>query len=158
MKRISIVFSLVVVLALFLGACAPAAPVAPVIQAGEVIRTQEVLVPQEVIVTQQVITTVEVEKPQELQKLVIGFSWNEKMHSLIQAWQDYMVAYAAEACPKAGYECEFVFNVADSDPQQQASNLEDLINQGVNVIGARAHDAAAIGASIVAANEAGDRK
>ncbi|HLE15258.1 MAG TPA: sugar ABC transporter substrate-binding protein [Anaerolineales bacterium] len=154
MKRISIVFSLVVVLALFLGACAPAAPVAPVVQTVEVIRTQEVLVPQEVIVTQQVVMTVEVEKPQELQKLVIGFSWNEKMHSLIQAWQDYMVAYAAEACPKAGYECEFVFNVADSDPQQQASNLEDLINQGVNVIGARAHDAAAIGASIVAANEA----
>jgi ABC-type sugar transport system substrate-binding protein len=154
MKKLSILFSLIVVAALALGACAPAEP-ETIIQTVEVITTQEV----EKIVTQEVevVTTVqvEVEKPQELQPLVIGFSWNEKMHSLIQAWQDYMVAYAEEACPKAGYDCEFVFNVADSDPQQQASNIEDLINQGVNVLGARAHDAAAIGASIVAAEEAG---
>ena len=88
-------------------------------------------------------------------KITIGLSWNEKIHSLIQAWQDYMQAYAKEYGEKYGIEIEWVINVAGGDPTQQASNIEDLINQGVDVIVARAHDAAAIGASITAAHQAG---
>lgn len=90
----------------------------------------------------------------ELEPLVIGFSWNEKQHSVIEAWQDYMVSYSETACPKAGFACEWIFNVADSDPVEQASNIEDLINQDVDIVVARAHDAAAIGASVRAAQDA----
>jgi ABC-type sugar transport system substrate-binding protein len=88
-------------------------------------------------------------------KITIGVSWNEQIHSLIQAWQDYMEQYGKEYGDKYGIEIEWVINVAGGDPTQQASNIEDLINQGVDVIVARAHDAAAIGASITAAHEAG---
>jgi ribose transport system substrate-binding protein len=47
-----------------------------------------------------------------------------------------------------------VINVANADPARQAANIEDLINQGVNLIIARAEDSAAIGASIRAAKSA----
>jgi ABC-type sugar transport system substrate-binding protein len=87
--------------------------------------------------------------------ITIGLSWNEKIQSLVVAWEDYMQAYAKDFGAKYGVEIEWVINVAGGDPTQQASNIEDLINQGVDVIVARAHDAAAIGASITAAHEAG---
>lgn len=81
----------------------------------------------------------------------IGLSWNEKNIALVQAWQDYMQQLAADQ----GLNVEWVINVADNDPSRQASNIEDLINQGVDVIVARAEDSAAIGASIRAAEAAG---
>ncbi|MGQ9623694.1 MAG: sugar ABC transporter substrate-binding protein [Candidatus Caldatribacteriaceae bacterium] len=91
----------------------------------------------------------------ETKKVKIGLSWNEKLHSLIQAWEDYMVKYSKEYGKEKGLEFEWVITVADSDPLQQAANIENLISQGVDLIIARAHDAAAIGASIKAAREAG---
>lgn len=87
--------------------------------------------------------------------VVVGLSWNEKMHAMIQAWEDYMKAYSEEYGAEHGLEFEWIVNVADSDSSQQASNIEDLISQRVDVIVARAHDAGAIGASIRAADEAG---
>lgn len=87
--------------------------------------------------------------------VVVGLSWNERLHALIQAWEDYMREYSEEYGREHGLEFRWVVNVADSDSSQQASNIEDLINQNVDVIVARPHDAAAIGASIRAANEAG---
>jgi len=81
----------------------------------------------------------------------VGLSWNEKNIALVQAWQDYMQQLAEEE----GLNVEWVINVADNDPSRQASNIEDLINQGVDVIIARAEDSAAIGASIRAAEAAG---
>ena len=92
---------------------------------------------------------------QEVKKVVVGLSWNEKLHALIQAWEDYMKRYSEEYGKEHGLEFEWVVTVADSDPAQQAANIENLISQGVNIIVARAHDAAAIGASIKAAREAG---
>ncbi len=88
-------------------------------------------------------------------KITIGVSWNEQIHALIQAWQDYFEAYSEDFTEMYGIEIEWIVNVAGSDPTQQASNIEDLINQGVDVIVARAHDGAAIGASIMAARQAG---
>jgi ABC-type sugar transport system substrate-binding protein len=88
-------------------------------------------------------------------KVVVGLSWNEKMHSLTQAWEDYMKLYSKEYGDEQGVEFQWIVNVADSNPAQQASNIEDLINQEVDVIIARAHDAAAIGASVKAAQDAG---
>lgn len=49
---------------------------------------------------------------------------------------------------------KWIVNVANGDPSTQASNIQDLINQHVDVIVARAEDAAAIGASIDAAHKA----
>jgi len=91
----------------------------------------------------------------QAKKFVVGLSWNEKMHALIQAWEDYMKQYSKEYGKKHGIEFEWIVNVADSDPVQQNSNIQDLINMGVDVIVARPHDAAAIGAAIKAAKKAG---
>jgi ribose transport system substrate-binding protein len=101
-------------------------------------------------VTETVTEEVEVEAPSG-EPFRIGLSWNEKNIALVQAWQDYMQELAAEQ----GLNVEWVINVADNDPSRQASNIEDLINQGVDVIIARAEDSAAIGASIRAAEAAG---
>jgi len=98
---------------------------------------------------------VEVEAAEELVDKTIGFSWNRQDSELLIAWQDYMVAYAEEAGPKAGYNISWVFNVADGDVARQTSNIQDLINQGVDLIGTRPEDAAAIGASAKAAEDAG---
>lgn len=95
----------------------------------------------------------EAAKPDNL--IVVGLSWNEKMHAMIQAWEDYMKSYSEEYGAKHGLEFKWIVNVADSDSSQQASNIEDLISQNVDVIIARAHDGGAIGASIRAAEEAG---
>jgi ribose transport system substrate-binding protein len=87
--------------------------------------------------------------------ITIGLSWNEKMHAMIQAWEDYMKKYGEQYGKENNVTIKWIVNVADSDPSQQASNIEDLINQKVDVIIARPHDAAAIGASIAAARKAG---
>ena len=87
-------------------------------------------------------------------KYVVGVSWDEKSIPLIQAWEDYMLAEAEKLGPGMGLDYQFVINVADLDPTRQASNIEDLIQQDVDVILARAKDGAAIGASIRAAHEA----
>lgn len=87
--------------------------------------------------------------------LTIGFSWNSKTQPLELAWEEYMLQEAAAQGGAAGVDVKFVFNVADGDPSRQASNIEDLITQGVDIIAARAEDAGAINASIRAAKAAG---
>ncbi len=87
--------------------------------------------------------------------ITVGLSWNSKTQPLEQAWEDYMQAEAERQGAEAGVEIDWVINVADADPSRQASNIEDLITRGVDVIVARAEDAGAIGASIRAANAAG---
>jgi ribose transport system substrate-binding protein len=92
---------------------------------------------------------------QEPRVITIGLSWNERIQSLVQAWQDYMEQYSAEFGAKWNVQFEWVVNVADSDPVRQNANIQDLITQGVDVIVARPADSEAIGAAITAANEAG---
>jgi len=84
-----------------------------------------------------------------------GLSWNRKDLQLIQAWEDYMQRIAAEMATEKGITITWVINVADGDVTRQASNIEDLISQDVDVIIARAEDSAAICASAEAAKEAG---
>lgn len=86
---------------------------------------------------------------------VIGLAWNAKENAIVTAWERYMLAEAERQGPEAGYDFSFVINVADADPTRQAANIEDLINQGVDVIIARGEDSAAIGSSIRAAQRAG---
>jgi len=91
----------------------------------------------------------------EVKKIVVGLSWNEKRHALVEAWEDYMKQYSKEYGKEHGIEFEWIVTVADSDPAQQNSNIENLIIEGVDIIVARPHDTAAIGAAIRAAHEAG---
>jgi ribose transport system substrate-binding protein len=91
----------------------------------------------------------------EVRTIRVGVSWNEKIHALVQAWQDYMQEYGKEYGAKNGIKFEWIINVADGDPARQQANIEDLITQKVDVIIVRAQDAAAIGASIKAAKDAG---
>src|ERR1700687_1132158 len=85
----------------------------------------------------------------------VGLSWNAKESELVQKWEDYLILEGKTQGEPAGINFKWVINVANGDPARQAANIEDLINQGVNLIIARAEDSAAIGASIRAANAAG---
>ena len=84
---------------------------------------------------------------------VVGLSWDTK-DTLVQAWEDYFQSESVTMGDTAGVHFKWIINVANNDPAQQASNIEDLINQGVDVIVARAKDGTAIGASIRAAKAA----
>lgn len=147
-KLVLVILSVLMVL---LSACQPQV----VTKEVQVEVTKEVI--KEVVKEQQVEVTkvVEVEKAVKLKDVTIGFSWNRKDAALMTAWEDYMVAYAKEAGPKAGLNIKWIFNVADGDVARQASNIQDLINQNVNLVGSRPEDAAAIGASAKAALDAG---
>ena len=91
----------------------------------------------------------------QAKKIAVGLSWNEKKHALIQMWEDYMKQSGEEYGKKHDLDFEWIITVADSDPAQQNSQIENLVIQGPDVIVARAQDAAAIGAAIRAAHEAG---
>lgn len=101
------------------------------------------------------LTALALASPAIAEDITIGLSWNSKTQPLERAWEDYMKAEAERQGAAAGKTITWVINVADADPSRQASNIEDLITQGVNVIVARAEDAGAIGASIRAAEAAG---
>ena len=83
--------------------------------------------------------------------ITIGLSWDQYDVSLVNAWETYMQAEAEKQGAEAGLDINWIINAADGDPARQAANIEDLINQGVDIIIARAEDNAAIGASIRAA-------
>jgi ABC-type sugar transport system substrate-binding protein len=101
------------------------------------------------------VATTEVASVAPVKTIKVCVSWNEKVHSLIQAWQDYMQQYAETYGPKNGIKFEWIINVANGDATQQANNIQDCINQKVDVIVARAQDSGTIGASIEAAKAAG---
>ncbi len=137
MKKYSLM-AIVLVAVMILAACTPAAAPAP---------AQQPAAEQPTAASAGAAASVKTVK--------VCVSWNEKIHSLIQAWQDYMQSYGETYGPQNGVKFEWIVNVANSDTTQQANNIQDCINQKVDVIVARAEDAAAIGASIDAAKAAG---
>jgi ABC-type sugar transport system substrate-binding protein len=84
----------------------------------------------------------------------VGLSWNAMDNQLPVKWQEYMQSEAKRQGAEAGVNFKWIINVADANPARQAANIEDLINQNVDLIVARAEDASAIGASIRAAKAA----
>jgi len=90
-----------------------------------------------------------------VKEIRVGVSYNEKIHSQIQAWTDELAKYGKTYGDQHGVSFKWIINVANGDPSTQASNIQDLINQHVDIIVARAEDAAAIGSSIDAAHKAG---
>ncbi len=87
--------------------------------------------------------------------ITVGLSWNAMDNQLPVKWQEYLQSEGKRQGEAAGITFKWVINVANADPTRQAANIEDLINQGVDLILARAEDASAIGASIRAAQAAG---
>ena len=126
MKKISLLILIILLSSLILSACQSQAPQATQAPAAQEVKTVKVCL-----------------------------SWNEKIHSLIQAWQDYAQKYGDQVGPQNGIKFEWIINVANGDPTQQANNIQDCINQKVDIIVARAQDSAAISASIDAAQKAG---
>ena len=86
--------------------------------------------------------------PAAAKDFTVGLSWNAYDSILVHKWEDYLQAQGREQGKAAGINFKWVINVANADPTRQAANIEDLINQGVDLIMARAEDAAAIGSSI----------
>lgn len=153
MKKIVVALVSLLVVFSMLAACAPAAtptaePAAPVEPTAVPEVAEEESAPAEV--TEAPVVTA----PAELKTIKVCVAWNEKVHSLIQAWQDYMQKYAETYGPENGYTFEWIINVANGDATQQANNIQDCINQKVDVIVARAQDTGTIGASIEAAKAA----
>ena len=92
--------------------------------------------------------------PAVAKDVTIGLSWDARESALNQAWEDYMRAEAKKLGDADGINVKWVVNMANNDASRQASNIEDLINSGVDIIIARPLDSAAIGASIHAAKDA----
>jgi ribose transport system substrate-binding protein len=153
-KQLYLVATLILVLA-FMSSCATptAAPAAPAAPAEPVIQTQIVEITSAPVVETQVVQVTAPAAP--LQTCKIGFSFNRFDSVLLKAWQDYMESYSAQIGPSQGLNFVWTFNVADGDVSRQASNIQDLLNAGNDVIVARAEDASAIGASAKAVMDAG---
>jgi ribose transport system substrate-binding protein len=92
--------------------------------------------------------------PASAKDVKIGLSWDARESALNQAWEDYMREEAKTQGQAAGVNVTWVVNMANNDASRQAANIEDLINSGVDIVIARALDAAAIGSSIRAAKSA----
>ena len=76
--------------------------------------------------------------PAVAKDVTIGLSWDARESALNQAWEDYMRAEAKKLGDADGINVKWVVNMANNDASRQASNIEDLINSGVDIIIARA--------------------
>jgi ABC-type sugar transport system substrate-binding protein len=100
------------------------------------------------------LTLIAIAAPAAAKDVTIGLSWDARESALNQAWEDYMRADAKKLGDPDGINVKWIVNMANNDASRQASNIEDLINSGVDIIIARPLDSAAIGASIHAAKDA----
>ena len=78
----------------------------------------------------------------EAKDVKIGLLWDARESALNQAWEDFMKAEAKTQGEAAGINVEWVVNMANNDSSRQAANIEDLLNSGVDIVIARALDAA----------------
>lgn len=89
-------------------------------------------------------------------KLVFGFSWAHKNDTLFYAMDDTLAAATAAEAKKRGYEgVEWVHVVSGYDTQKQASDIEDLITRGVDLIVCYPYDKDAILTSIQSVRDEG---
>lgn len=88
--------------------------------------------------------------------LTIGMSWAHKNDSLFYGMQDSLEKATLAEAKKRGFDnVRWVHVICDDNAQKQASDIEDLITQKVDLIVSYAQDSTAIGASIAAAHKAG---
>lgn len=85
----------------------------------------------------------------------IGVSWAEMKTEKEYCAYYYFKTLSNELGEQYGFTFEWISVVASEDATKEASNMQDLINQDVDLIVLRCVDAAAAGASITAAQDAG---
>lgn len=86
----------------------------------------------------------------------IGFSWAHKNDALFYAMDDTLTAAMDAKKAEYGYDTiNWIHVIAEDDAQKQASDIDNLITQGVDLIVSYAFDNKAIASSIEAAQAAG---
>ena len=91
---------------------------------------------------------------EEMEPIVLGVSFPHQENIVWVAAKTYMEQYAEQYAARIGRDIELIITVAGSDTTRQASDIEDLINRGVDVVLASPLDSTTIGASVKAAHEA----
>ncbi len=81
---------------------------------------------------------------------VVGVSWNNYQEERWAKWDEPAIKEAVEAAGGS-----YISNDAKSSAETQASNVENLISQGANVLIILAQDGTAIKPSVASATEAG---
>jgi ABC-type sugar transport system substrate-binding protein len=84
----------------------------------------------------------------------MGVSFPQQENIVWTSAKMFMENYSKDYSKVIGRPIELIITVAGADTTRQTSDIEDLINRGVNVILASPLDSKAIGASIKAAHEA----
>jgi len=92
----------------------------------------------------------------EAKTLTIGMSWTWRNDSLFYAMGDTLADAMDAMAASRGYDkVEWIHVMANGDAIKQASDIEDLITRGVDLIVSYAQDAEAIKSSIASARAAG---
>ncbi len=84
-------------------------------------------------------------------KVVVGMAWPGMQDAVWSTSSDLLKELAAKSDPPI----ELIFTAADMDVAKQASDVKDLISQGVNIILVFPIDSKAISASVKDAHDAG---
>lgn len=92
---------------------------------------------------------------EDTQTIRVGVSWHEMQSINVTVWSDYMKKFGEEKGPEYGVDFEWIEVVGDATPVQEASNIQDLINQQVDVMVIWCNNAETIGESIQKAQDAG---
>ena len=74
---------------------------------------------------------------------------------IVTLWGEYMKMFGEEKGPEYGVNFEWIEVVGDATPVQEASNIQDLINQQVDIMVVWCNNAETIGESIQKAQDAG---
>ena len=85
----------------------------------------------------------------------VGVSWHEMQSVNVTVWGEYMKKFGEEKGPEYGVNFEWIEVVGDAPPVQEASNIQDLINQQVDIMVVWCNNAETIGESIQKAQDAG---
>lgn len=85
----------------------------------------------------------------------VGVSWHEMQSVNVTVWGEYMKKFGEEKGPEYGVNFEWIEVVGDATPVQEASNIQDLINQQVDIMVVWCNNAETIGESIQKAQDAG---
>ena len=85
----------------------------------------------------------------------VGVSWHEMQSVNVTVWGEYMKKFGEEKGPEYGVNFEWIEVVGDATPVQEASNIQDLIDQQVDIMVVWCNNAETIGESIQKAQDAG---
>ncbi|MCD8083268.1 MAG: substrate-binding domain-containing protein [Clostridiales bacterium] len=91
----------------------------------------------------------------DLQTVTVGVSWHEMQSVNVTVWSEWLHTYAEEIGPEYGLAFDWVELTGDGTTVQEASNIQDLITQHVDVMVIWCNDVNVIGTSIKAAQEEG---